>query len=205
MSQQGRSADEERRLRGAAAMAAGRQPEEPDSAEDPELTAARARRVEHQARWVDFQVKQAMRRGDFDDLPGAGKPIRGLSGTHDPEWWVKSLIEREQLTGIGPPALALRKEDAELEARIDRESTEQGVRDVVEDFNRRVVEARRQLLGGPPVITPTRDVHHEIAAWRSRRAQRRDRLRRQGAAPAPAPPPERRERRRRWWARGQGS
>jgi len=203
MSQQGRGADEERRLRGAAAMAAGQQPEE--SAEDPELTAARARRVEHQARWVDFQVKQAMRRGDFDDLPGAGKPIRGLSGTHDPEWWVKSLIEREQLTGIGPPALALRKEDAELEARIDRESTEQAVRDVVEDFNRRVVEARRQLLGGPPVITPTRDVNHEIAAWRSRRVQRRDRLRRRRPAPAPAPPLVALGWRRRWWARGQGS
>lgn len=203
MSQHGSSADEERRLRGAAAMAASRQPAEPEAAEDDEVAAARARRVEQQTQWVEFQVRQAMQRGDFDDLPGAGKPIRGLGGTHDPEWWVKGLIEREQLTGVGPPALALRREDAELDARLDRESTEQGVRDVVEDFNRRVVEARRQLLGGPPVITATRDPQDEIAAWRSRRAARRERLRRQAQSPtAPAAAPERPDRRRRWWPGG---
>ena len=36
--------------------------------------AARAR-IEQQQTWVDMQVNQAMERGDFDDLPGAGKPI----------------------------------------------------------------------------------------------------------------------------------
>ena len=28
-------------------------------------------------KWVDLQIQQAMARGEFDDLPGAGKPIRG--------------------------------------------------------------------------------------------------------------------------------
>ena len=39
--------------------------------------AARAR-IEQQQTWVDLQVRQAMERGDFDDLPGTGKPIRDL-------------------------------------------------------------------------------------------------------------------------------
>ena len=43
---------------------------------------------------------------------------------------------------------------------------------MLEDFNLRVREARRQLLGGPPVITPTRDVGAETARWQQRRAAR---------------------------------
>jgi hypothetical protein len=114
-----------------------------------------------------------MARGDFDNLPGAGKPIEGLGSQHDPDWWVKKLIEREQITGVLPPALGLRKEDAELDATLDREASATVVRDLLEDFNRRVVEARRQLQGGPPVITRTRDVEAEVEAWRARRTTRR--------------------------------
>ena len=63
-----------------------------------------------------------------------------------------------------PAALQLRKDDAELDAQLDREAAEKQVREQLEDFNRRVVEARRQLQGGPPVVTPTRDVEAEVAA-----------------------------------------
>ncbi|RYP81111.1 DUF1992 domain-containing protein [Nocardioides guangzhouensis] len=110
-----------------------------------------------------------MARGDFDDLPGAGKPIEGLGSDPDPDWWLKKLVEREQITGVLPEALQLRKDDLELDALLDRQPNEEHVRRELEDFNRRVVNARRQLLGGPPVITPTRDVEGEVAAWRERR------------------------------------
>jgi hypothetical protein len=133
-------------------------------------SAAAAARAQHQAAWVEQQLRQAMARGDFDNLPGAGKPIEGLGQSHDPDWWLKKLIERERITGVLPPALALRKEDAELGATLDRETSERVVRELLEDFNRRVVEARRQLLGGPPVVTPTRDVDAEVEAWRRRRS-----------------------------------
>ena len=72
-----------------------------------------------------------------------------------------------------PAALQLRKDDAELDALLDREATEKQVRTIVEDFNRRIVEARRQLQGGPPVVTPTRDVDAEVERWRERRRPRR--------------------------------
>lgn len=196
---------EERRLRRAALTAATRQPPEPpapaeDTDDDEEEVGSAAMRMEQQTLWVDLQVRQAMARGEFDDLPGAGKPIRGLGGAHDPDWWVKSLVEREQITGVLPPALALRKEDAELDSVLDRETTEQGVRRVVEDFNRRVVDARRQLQGGPPVVTATRDVEEQVAAWRARQDERRRRRREQLRA-SEAAAVRRRTRRRRWWRR----
>jgi hypothetical protein len=188
--------DAERRLRRAASAAFSRQvPEPADDDDDIERDSAAAQRLEHQTLWVDMQVRRAIDRGDFDNLPGAGKPIRGLGATHDPDWWVRSLIEREKITGVLPPALALRKEDADFERILDAEVTETAVREHVADFNRRVVAARRQLLGGPPVVTRTRDVDEEVAAWRARRTERQERLRRQRQqSPAAG---ERHS--RRWW------
>lgn len=150
----------------AESAAADEQQDEQDKAE------ARESRLANQAQWVELQVQQAMRRGEFDNLPGTGKPIPDLDAPHDPDWWLKQLIERERITGVLPPALALRTEDARMDETLDRETTPEGVRRVIEDFNARIVEARRQLQGGPPVITPLRDVEREIGAWKQRRAER---------------------------------
>jgi hypothetical protein len=161
---------------------------------------AAAARIAQQASWVDLQVRQAMERGEFDDLPGQGKPIADLGVEHDPDWWVKKLVERENIALL-PPALALRKEDAELDDRLDAITAEREVRRELDDFNRRVVETRRQLQGGPPVITPLRDVEAEVAAWRDRRTARIEAQRiaaRRAAAQAAA---ESAPRRRSWWPR----
>ncbi|MGA8987532.1 MAG: DUF1992 domain-containing protein [Aeromicrobium sp.] len=128
-------------------------------------------RMGNQARWVELQVQQAIRRGEFDDLPGSGKPIPDIDAPHDPNWWLKQLIAREQISVL-PPALALRNEHAEMDDILDRESTPDGVRRIIDDFNARIVEARRQLQGGPPVITPLRDADDEILAWSARRSER---------------------------------
>lgn len=121
---------------------------------------------------ADFEIRQATARGDFDNLKYAGKPIPGLGTTLDPDWWVKGLIEREQLSGLAPAPFRLRTEDAELDGKLDQQYMESKVRELLEDFNRQVVDARRQLLGGPPVVTKTRDVEQEIERWRERRAAR---------------------------------
>ena len=147
----------------AEAVEAGQDEDKQDEAAAPED------RLANQAQWVELQVQQAMRRGEFDNLPGTGKPIPDLDAPHDPDWWLKRLIERERITGVLPPALSLRTEDAHLDETLDRETTPDGVRRVVEDFNARIIEARRQLQGGPPVITPLRDADAEIASWQQRR------------------------------------
>ncbi|WP_298255249.1 DnaJ family domain-containing protein [uncultured Arthrobacter sp.] len=137
---------------------------------------------EDEAERARLIVDRAVARGDFDTLALAGKPIPGLGEAHDPDWWVKGLIQRENITGLGPQAILLRKEDAELDARLDRQYTPAQVREILEDFNYRVIDARRQLLGGPPVITRLRDVDVELERWRERREAARR------AAEAAAPP-----------------
>src|SRR3954468_20937107 len=148
--------------------------------------------------WVDLQVQRAMARGDFDALPGAGKPLE-LGDTHDPDWWIKKLVERENVAVL-PPSLALRKEDAELDDTLDRLQTEPDVRPHVTDFNERVVAARYRLPEGPPLVTMPRDVDETVAAWLERRTVRQAEQRakaRQALADLQEPP----KRRRRWWRR----
>ncbi|MFT4280421.1 DUF1992 domain-containing protein [Microbacterium sp.] len=147
------------------------------------------------AMYVESAIQQAIRRGDFDDLPGYGKPLEGLGDHHDPDWWIRRKIQTEKLTGLGPPALQLRVEHAEFEDRVDALRREREVREYVADFNRRIIEARRQLLGGPPVVTPMRDEDAEVAAWHHRRQAR-------AAAAASAAETEPPRPRRRWWRRG---
>jgi hypothetical protein len=157
-------------------------------------------RMEQRAQYVEVVIQQAIRRGDFDNLPGAGQPLRTLHSVNDPDWWIRQKIEREKITGLGPPALTLRAESAQLEGRLDRAGSEKAVRELLDDFNSRVIEARRQLQGGPPVVTPLRDVDEEIAGWRERRALRQQVVERErereAAARAALSPRERREERR---------
>ena len=127
-----------------------------------------------------------MERGDFDNLPGAGKPIKNLGTQHDPNWWVKQLIEREKISGVLPPSLQLRKDDSELEAKLDRHTAESEVRRELEEFNARVMKARYTPVDGPPLVTMPRDLEAEVDAWRERRLTRR---REAEACRATAPPP----------------
>jgi hypothetical protein len=194
----GRAAeDNSRRLERAAELRAAREHGPAAGAEDTEQNKAeeeKQRKIREldTSRRADYLVREAMARGEFDDLKYAGKPIPNLGNGYDPDWWLKGLIEREHLTGLGPEALLLRTEDAELDGRLDQQLAERQVREILEDFNARVVNARRQLQGGPPVITKTRDVEYEVERWRERRAVRA------AAAAAEVPEPEPR---RPWWRR----
>jgi hypothetical protein len=173
---------------------------EPQPRPRPDGKAAARARIAQQQTWVDLQIRQAMDRGDFDDLPGAGKPIEDLGESHDPDWWLKKLIEREHVAVL-PPSLALRKEDAELDHTLDRLTTEAEVRRHVEDFNERVVAARYRLPEGPPLVTMPRDVEEAVARWRERRTARVAEQRRKAREALAQQPPSSRPRRR-WWRRG---
>lgn len=178
-----------RRMEQAARLRASGVPEQQEAAETPEEAELRRRKamIDPGDR-ADFLIRDAMQRGEFDNLKYAGKPLPGTGEGQDPDWWIKGLIQRENLSGLGPPALLLRVEDAELDSRLDAKPSAALVRAAVEDFNARIVEARRQLLGGPPVITKLRDVDTEVRRWRERRAA--------AGPPEAAPEPP-----RPWWRR----
>ena len=71
---------------------------------------------------VERAIREAQERGEFDNLPGTGKPLRSLGDPEreDPDWWVKRFAEREHLdlSGALSPPLALRKEAATFPASL---------------------------------------------------------------------------------------
>ncbi len=116
--------------------------------------------------WIDRQIREAQERGEFDNLPGAGKPLPGLGERTDPNWWVKGLMKRENLTFPLPTSLALRKEVAELPEALADVRTEQAVREIVADLNERIRDARRRHVDEPPLFIKTVSVERVVGEWR---------------------------------------
>ena len=119
---------------------------------------------------IDRQLREATERGEFDNLPGTGKPFADAGGEYDDDWWVKDWLRREGATaGVIPPTLALRREVEDLDEIVDRLRTEGEVRDRVTQLNERIHQARVGRMDGPPVVLPSLDTDRVVAGWRERR------------------------------------
>jgi hypothetical protein len=117
--------------------------------------------------WVERRIREAIERGEFDGLPGTGKPLAGLDGPHDDLWWVKQKMRREGLSLL-PPALALRKEAEDGLAAAMAARTESEARRHVETVNQKIREALRRPPAGPPVDLVPLDVERVLEQWRTR-------------------------------------
>jgi hypothetical protein len=120
--------------------------------------------------WIDQQIRQAQERGDFDDLPGTGQPLPDRGELYDEDWWVKQWVRRENITGLVPESLKVRKAAEELAERVAREARESEVRRIVADLNDRIEQANRGLVDGPPVVIAPLDVDAVVAQWRRGRS-----------------------------------
>lgn len=88
--------------------------------------------------WIDpveRQIRESMARGEFDNLPGSGRPIPDLDGGYDPAWWAKRWLERARL------------EDAIHEVRrvVDRELPFLRVHPDREKARRRILEINEMI------------------------------------------------------------
>ena len=152
--------------------------------------------------WVEKQIREAQERGEFDNLPGAGKPLEGLDDP-DPDWWVKKMMAREGLdpSDAMPPVMILRREYASFPESLLDVRTEDGVREVLRDYNLRVLDDRRRPALGKesPIWAPTVEIEPMVERWQELRAERAAAEAVAAAAAAavtePVPP------RKRWWQR----
>ena len=119
--------------------------------------------------WVERQIREAIERGEFDDLPGQGQLIKGL-GRDDENWWVTAYLEREQLPLPLPTSLALRKEVIELAETLADVPDEESVREIVRDLNHRIAESHRIRVDGPHIVIGLVNVERTVTEWRRRRS-----------------------------------
>jgi hypothetical protein len=52
---------------------------------------------------AEQRIREAQAAGEFDNLPGFGRPIPGIDEPHDELWWVKDKLKREQLSLLPLP------------------------------------------------------------------------------------------------------
>jgi hypothetical protein len=99
--------------------------------------------------WTEKQIEEGRRAGLFDGLDGEGKPIDGLDGPHDEEWWVKAKLRREKIDYL-PPTIAIRGErDAAVAAALDA-CDEAEARQLIEEINERIRYVNSHTVSGPP-------------------------------------------------------
>lgn len=48
--------------------------------------------------WIERVLRESIEAGDFDELPGSGKPFTDLHRHYEPTWWARKFLERERLT-----------------------------------------------------------------------------------------------------------
>ncbi|ONM48804.1 DUF1992 domain-containing protein [Nocardia donostiensis] len=148
--------------------------------------------------WVDRKIREATERGEFDNLPGTGKPLPGAGNPfHDENWWLKEYLRREGVgaEGVLPPSLVLRRDVERLPDTVRELPSEQQVREMVSELNRRIVEWLRMPHGPAVPVVPV-NADEIVEQWRG---QHRVPARRPTAESLPAPVCT--PRNRPWWRR----
>jgi hypothetical protein len=133
--------------------------------------------------WIDRQVREARERGEFDDLPGTGKPLPGLDEPFTMDRWIVERIRREGLDAeaLLPEPLRLRKEIERLPEAVAGLRSERAVRALVDELNGRIKESLRRPSELPVMVFPV-DADAVVERWRtSREAEEK------AAAHAPRP------------------
>jgi len=123
----------------------------------------------YQESWVEHIIRRARERGEFEALPGHGRPIKDID-VDDALWWVKALIARENIEVPLPPTLAVRKARDDALAQIAGADDEAVVRAVVEELNVAIRDVNRKATAGPPSTVMPLDVEEVVASWRRQRA-----------------------------------
>jgi hypothetical protein len=120
--------------------------------------------------WVDRQIRDAEERGVFDDLPGAGKPLRGLDRPFSGERWAADWARREGLEteAMLPEPLRLRKEIERLPETVRDLDSEEEVRAAARELNQRIVAWIRRPRGPQVVVAPV-DPDRLVERWRANR------------------------------------
>ncbi|WP_030841668.1 MULTISPECIES: DUF1992 domain-containing protein [unclassified Streptomyces] len=119
--------------------------------------------------FVDRQIRQAAARGDFEELPGFGKPLASLDAPYDELWWIRDKMHREGFAAL-PPALALRKEAEDAREAAAAARTEREARALLTEVNDKIRAALRMPPPGPPLNLEEFDVEAELRARRGRHA-----------------------------------
>ena len=113
-------------------------------------------------------VREAIERGDFNHNPYIGKPVDlGRPGGEKP--WIVSRLEQEDLRGVLPPALQLRRAKEDIQQTLREVRSESQARQIIEALNDQIRAFDALPSEGPRIVISLLDVGAVLADWRAGR------------------------------------
>ena len=115
--------------------------------------------------WFEKLIREATEAGDFDGLPGAGKPIKDLNRPYDSAWWARSWITRETVAEAARDIDArVRRELPKILAGTDEAAMASHLKSLNDE-----IDAVNERLAEPDRLAPL-----DVDALIMNRASRRD-------------------------------
>lgn len=116
---------------------------------------------------VEQRIQQAQLAGQFDQLPGLGKPLEDLGDPGDENWWLRRKL-REEGVSVLPASLEILKDIERTVEGLDRIRDEGEVRKTLVALNERIRKANYASSSGPPSTALPLDVERAVERWRER-------------------------------------
>jgi hypothetical protein len=140
--------------------------------------------------WIDQQIREAAERGDFDDLPGAGKPLPDHGSAYEEDWWLRGFLHRHEASADGmlPPAVLIRRQIDGLRETVRGLPDAERVREFVEALNGSIRDSWRSPDDGRLPVKLV-NVEKVLAQWHEDRPK------------TPEVPAQEGKPKRRWWMR----
>ncbi len=131
----------------------------PHDRSKPTLTAAMRRHL------VERRIVEAMQRGEFDNLPGAGKPLHIESPPPKNEdlWWALKIMRQAEVV---PDEIRYRKRIDELRREVAAADSEQKALAAVRALNDQIRKLNRMGTNVIPTTLTTFDEANLLAQWR---------------------------------------
>ena len=118
--------------------------------------------------FADAKIREAQASGQFDNLPGFGKPLPGIGEPDDENWWVKDRLQREGISLL-PPALAIKLDVERTLATIAGLTNIEEVRQTLAALNTRIRQAHWASITGPPCDTQELSEAAVLEQWQAQR------------------------------------
>jgi len=109
---------------------------------------------------IEKKIKEAQDKGEFDNLPGSGEPLKIEDDSHVPED-LRLVYKILKNANCLPPELQLKKEIRQMEDMLDKIQDEKEMYRQLKRINYKIT--RLNMLGkGSPLLEKTEIYYHKL-------------------------------------------
>ncbi len=116
---------------------------------------------------VERRIQEAMDRGDFDNLAGAGQPLHldEPPPVNSDLWWALRILKQANFV---PDEVRWRKQIDNLRARMHAAADEDGLRRTIRALNALILKLNTMGTNRIPTTLTPFDEEKVVAEWRAR-------------------------------------